>query len=289
MKAGKYFRAAFTRPWHLLVLGAAAAVALISGAPADVSVPLIMAGEIAYLGYVGTHPKFRQKVDAESSRQEQEAGSKLADQELWRMMKALPSDAMRRFQTLRQRCLELRNLGEQIRRHQGESSGQLDDFQTQGLDRLLWIFLRLLYSRHSLQQFLGKTNGERIQAEIADLESRLAQVDTIKEYARDRVRETLADNLQTCRDRLENLQKAQDSAQILELELDRLEAKIQALSEMSINRQEPDFISGQIDQVATSMVETEKTMNDLRFATGLPSAPEEVPALLKLEKAAVVE
>jgi hypothetical protein len=38
---------------------------------------------------------------------------------------------------------------------------------------------------------------------------------------------------------------------------------------MAVNRQEPDFISGQVDQVASSMLETERTMNELRFATGL--------------------
>ena len=37
---------------------------------------------------------------------------------------------------------------------------------------------------------------------------------------------------------------------------------------------------GQVDQVATSMVETEKTMNDLQFATGLAPVDEEVPELL---------
>jgi hypothetical protein len=49
---------------------------------------------------------------------------------------------------------------------------------------------------------------------------------------------------------------------------------------VAVNRQEPDFIAGQVDQVATSMLETERTMNDLRFATGLDDLHEEVPELM---------
>ena len=65
----------------------------------------------------------------------------------------------------------------------------------------------------------------------------------------------------------------------MKLEIDRLENKIQSLSELAVNRQEPNFISGQVDQVADSMMETEKTMNDLQFATGL-DAVDDAPELL---------
>ena len=49
---------------------------------------------------------------------------------------------------------------------------------------------------------------------------------------------------------------------------------------MAINRQEPDYIVHQVDEVASSMVQTERTMNELQFATGL-AAEEEVPQLLE--------
>ena len=41
-------------------------------------------------------------------------------------------------------------------------------------------------------------------------------------------------------------------------------------------------ISGQVDQVATSMMETEKTMNELKFVPGLDSV-DEAPSLLQSE------
>ena len=60
-----------------------------------------------------------------------------------------------------------------------------------------------------------------------------------------------------------------------------LEKKIESLAELAINRQEPDYISSQIDQVASSMHETEKTMNELKFVTGVDLIEEPPPALLQ--------
>jgi len=96
------------------------------------------------------------------------------------------------------------------------------------------------------------------------------------------VRKTLEDNLQTSRDRLANLGRARDNYDLVKLEIDRLENKIRSLSELAVNRQEPDYISGQVDQVAASMLETEKTMNELKFVTGL-DAIDEAPSLLQGE------
>jgi len=59
--------------------------------------------------------------------------------------------------------------------------------------------------------------------------------------------------------------------------------------ELAVNRQEPEFISGQIDQVATSMVQTERTMGELQFVTGLKSLDDEVPSILRDDTAVVKE
>ena len=67
----------------------------------------------------------------------------------------------------------------------------------------------------------------------------------------------------------------------MQLEIDRLENKIRSLSELAVNRQEPDFIAGQVDQVASSMLQSERTMNELAFATGLHAADDSVPELLR--------
>ena len=96
-----------------------------------------------------------------------------------------------------------------------------------------------------------------------------------------KMKRTLEDHLQTSRDRVLNFEKAQANHELVGLEIDRLENKITSLAELSVNRQDPDFIAGQVDQVAGSMFEMEKTMNDLQFATGLGPLEEDVPELMQ--------
>ena len=91
------------------------------------------------------------------------------------------------------------------------------------------------------------------------------------------------DNLATSQERLANLEKARENHELVQLEIERLENKIRSLSELAVNRQEPDFISDQVDSVATSMRETEETMHELDFATGFGDLDEEVPQLVNRE------
>ena len=85
---------------------------------------------------------------------------------------------------------------------------------------------------------------------------------------RRKARRALEDNLVTSQARLENLQKARENHELVQLEIERLENKIRSLSELAVNRQEPEFISDQVDSVAASLLETEQTMQELEFATG---------------------
>jgi hypothetical protein len=157
------------------------------------------------------------------------------------------------------------------------------------LDRLLWIFLRLLFTEHSLRKFLERTNLQQIHHEMAETSQRLQKLAPQDQTPHtQKIRRTLEDSLQTCRDRSANYEKARANHELVQLEIDRLENKIKSLAELSVNRQEPDFISGQVDEVAGSMLETEKTMNELRFVTGLMPLDEEVPELMQSTPVQVV-
>jgi hypothetical protein len=247
-----------------------------------VLLPVVAAGEIAYLGMLGTHPKFQAYVEAQDAKHKRTATSATAEQALQRITSTLPKELLDRFVALRARCLELQQIAAEIK-HTEPNDVQLpfENYQIAGLDRLLWIHLRLLYTQYALSRFLKKTSEEQIQSDIKRLETRLTQLPkTATGEQPQRVRKALDDNLQTSRDRLANLQRARDNFDLVNLEIDRLENKIRSLSELAVNRQEPDYISGQVDQVAASMLETEKTMNELEFVTGLDSV-EEPPALLQ--------
>src|SRR4030095_16378014 len=145
---------------------------------------------------------------------------------------------------LRSRCAELRQLAMELK-DPGNTGAPppLDSLQLQGLDRLLCIFLRLLFTQHSLDRFLERTSDVEIKKEIERLQEHLVQVPAdSKDPQDDKVRKALEDNIETCKLRLTNYEKARDNCELVGLEIDRLENKIRSLSELAVNRHEPDFI-----------------------------------------------
>ena len=281
MALWKYVNSAFLNRWNLLLFLGGMGFAALS--LPEVVAPLVLAAEVAYLGLLGTHPKFQRYVDAQEAKSAREGGTTRAEANVERIVGALPQAILQRYEALRSRCVELRQLALDIK-DPGRSANDmpLEEMQLAGIDRLLWIFLRLLFTRYSLDRFLEKTSPEAVKAEVRKVEERLERLAAAPDDAQtQRMRKALEDNLETCKARLANIEKARDNHEILALELDRLENKIRSLSELAINRQEPDFISGQVDQVAASMLNTEKTMNDLQFATGIDMGDEAVPELVR--------
>ncbi len=286
MGLGKYIKKAFLNHWNLLAFLGSIGFAMISGHP-DVFVPLVLAGETTYLGVLGTHPKFQRYVDVQEHKAVREQGSVVVAEAFDRILKSLPPRLLRRFEGLRDRCLALRQIAQQMRASEELNAGPtpepLEDLQLSGLDRLLWIYLRLLYTHTMLERFFERTSEGQIQSEIKRLEDRIAHMpseDAAGTSPRQTIRKALLDNLETCRGRLENLHKAKENFELVEAEIERLENKISSITEMAINRQDPQFVSGQVDQVAASLVQTEQTMNDLQFATGLDPIDDAAPSII---------
>ena len=72
------------------------------------------------------------------------------------MMRALPRDLRERYYQLQERCRELQGIAADLKHHADDDvDHSLESFQTASLDRLLWIYLRLLFTYHSLQKFLN--------------------------------------------------------------------------------------------------------------------------------------
>lgn len=281
MNLTKYLKTAFLNRWNLLAFLGGLGFALLSGR-SDVAMPLVLAAEAGYLGLLGTHPKFQRYVDAQQAAIARAEGLASVERTLRQITRVLPRESLDRFEALRTRCDQLREIALAMK-HPGAEKDDwpLEDLQLAGLDRLLWIYLRLLYTQFAIKRFLNKTSEQNIKSDIERLEQRIAALPARPGSPQsDRIRRTLEDNLATSRARLENWMKARDNHQLVELEIDRLENKIQSLSELAVNRQEPEFISSQVDHVASSMMETERTMNELRFVTGLDKLDEETPQFL---------
>lgn len=285
MTLGRAIKAAFLNKWNLLAFGAGLAFGALSGPAAVVVLPLVLAAEIAYLGFLGTHPKFQKYLDAQAAKATRQQGGVSAELTMRRILEALPDKMVRRFEGLRGRCRELRQLAHEMRgTHAPNEPQPLESMQLAGLDRLLWIYLRLLFTQYSLERFQRATSPDMIQGDIENLQERLRAIPAqTADPQQQKLRKVLEDNLETSQARLANCRRAQDNYELVQVELERLENKISTLSELAVNRHEPDFIAGQVEQVADSMVQTERTMTDLQFVTGLEPLDEQVPEMLRRE------
>jgi hypothetical protein len=280
-RATNYFKKALLNHWNLLGLVGAGGAALLSGIPL-VTVPLVLAAELVTVVLLATHPKFQRYVDAQEAAEKRKANRQNSSQTLQQILKALPQSTLTQFQKLQNRCLELRQIANDLK-HGGDGAVfPLDDAQLEALDKLLWIYLRLLYTQHALGKFLERANYQQMTADVKQVETRLKELDPQDQSVHaQKMRRTLEDHLKTAQDRLENFAKAEANYELVGLEVKRLESKISTLAELAVNRQEPDFIASQVDQVAGSMLDMEKTMNDLQFATGLAPLDEDVPTFLQ--------
>src|SRR5215475_11200465 len=113
MGFGKYLKAAFANRWNVLAMFGGLGVVVISGS-VDILLPLVLAAEAAYLGLLGTHPKFQSYVDAQRAASERKQKGQDSQQALKQIMQLLPPPALARFEKLRSQCLELRQIAADI-------------------------------------------------------------------------------------------------------------------------------------------------------------------------------
>jgi hypothetical protein len=275
-----YLKEAFLFRWNLLFfLGGAAGAALTPLAP--VLLPLVGAGELAYLAGLISMPRFRGAIDAKihAARQGRpDAAPSSPAPSLIAMLGGLPSEARTRFERLHARCIEMRGIAAGVRGAAGNQTGAAEEIRTPGLDRLLWLFLRLLLSKAALDRFLKTMNGQEISTRLEESRKNLAAAQSAGD---DRVVRSLQDSIAMGELRLDNFGRAKKNAEFVSVELDRIEEKIQALAEMAVNRQDPDFLSSQVDSAAESMRQTEKAVSELQHLTGLGEQLEEPPAILE--------
>src|SRR5438128_7298428 len=121
-------------------------------------------------------------------------------------------------------------------------------------------------------------NEQEITARLEELRKNLAAAQSGGD---DRVVKSLQDSVAMCELRLDNFGRAKKNAGFVSIELDRIEGKIQALAETAVNRQDPDFLSSQVDSAAESMRQTEKAVSELQHLTGLADELQEPPPILE--------
>jgi hypothetical protein len=281
---GQYLKHAFLYHWNLLLFIGGAGMAALSPWP-DALLPIVGGAELAYLTGLMAMQRFRTAIDAKVA-QSARAGAKepkrdaSAEQSLQRLIESLPAPSLRRFVTLRQRCAEMLDIASGVRGHTAGVPDSADSIRTPALDRLLFLFLRLLVSQEGLGRFLKSTSEQELAKRLDELKQRLT---TAQSTGDERVIRSLQDSVADAELRLDNYRKSAKDAHFVAIELDRIETKIQALTEMGVSRQDPDYLSHQVTAAAESMQHTEAAVNQLQHLTGLADQIAEPPAILQAD------
>lgn len=287
----RYLKEAFLFRWNLLLFGGASVAALLSG-HFDAVMPLVAAAEVTYLAGLSTLPRYQAAIDAKARAEDdprmlgaarpaaQDAAN--ARDRIVEVLKSLSEERRARFLRLRARCVEMTRIANAVRGETHDASGASTELRQPALDRLLWVFLKLLLSEQAIARFLHAADEPQILHQILDLQERIKKREAAvaeAERADDRILRSLQDSLSTAELRKDNIAKAHGNAEFVAAELDRLENKIQAVTEMAVSHSDPDEMSSRIDAIADGISQTEQTIRELQNITGM-AAQDETPPIL---------
>jgi len=275
----RYVRKAFLYHWNLLFVGAGAALAFIAGIP-DILLPLVGAAELVYLAAIASSRRFQAIMDAEDAPEPLPAGN---DERVKKITRALCAEDLKRYYRLRNRCVELQRIAKGFDSETMGDLSSISDIRIDGINRLLWIFLKLLHAKNGLETFFSTFDPADVNAEIQRIQTRLADMgpETAEATLADaKRRQLLTDTLAASEQRLANHATAREKYDVVRLELDRLDAKIAGLAELGVNRKDPDHLGPEIDAVSGSVTQAETAMGELAFIADFAADDETAPHLL---------
>jgi len=266
-----YLRHAFTYHWNLGLLSAAVVGSLLSPWP-DAMLPLVGALEALYLGGLVSVPKFREAVDAGANAAvRSEAAPTVTD-----LVTGLGVESQMRFNALRRRCSQMQSLANDMRGSDavGDVAGSM---RTSGLNQLLWGFLRLLHHQDALAKLLASMDGEDIALKRTQIADGLAKAQASGD---ERLVHSFQERADTAAARLAHYERTRKDVAFVAAELDRIEDKIHALSEMAVNQSDANALSAQIDATAASMQATEHRLSEFQSSSTVFPDLNTAPAIL---------
>jgi hypothetical protein len=219
----RYFKAAFWIGWNVPGLGKVPVNLLgvvglgILGFGEHAFWLLGLGLETGFLTLVATNPRFQKLVDGQS-RGSDEAAARARRQEL---VGKLSRGAREKLSALEEKCARTLQVYREAQADAWVIEGNRD-----ALDRLGWIYLKLLIARDHLQATEAQVNRTEIERRIADLEKALADPARPAAPAGAALRESQQATLKLLRQRLASLARSGQTREEVESGLERIEAQV---------------------------------------------------------------
>jgi hypothetical protein len=266
---GDYLREAFAVQYNVILFVGGLLAGVVAGQPLIVW-PLVVAAEILYLAGMATNPRFQELVRAKQ-RARGAAGSQQAGQ---RVIAALDPQRRQRFDRLLARCRELQRgvpAGDA-----DQVTGILESQQTQGVNQLLWVFLRTLAQEQVLSSLVASTPAAELERSIARIERQLAEpglTDTVATAHRE--------NLEVLKQRLANLDRARQNLETIGARLERVENSIMLVQEQALTRRDPGFVEAEVRNVTEGLNSVEEMMRSMNLPEVAAGGDEAIPEFVR--------
>lgn len=170
------------------------------------------AAEAALLTALATSPRFQRAVQARG--QSEAAGAaELHRQEL---LRRLDPAARQRYAALEQKCARVLDVSAEAQAPEFSQESSRD-----ALARLSWIYLKLLVARFHLEASRVQVSEAELRRQVADLNAALAAPGLSAA-----LRESRSATLKIVEQRLQNLERCQQTLQEVDADLGRIEAQV---------------------------------------------------------------
>jgi len=209
--------------------------------------------ELAYLGWLGTHPRFQNLVTGDHLLEEQRHWQT----KVYDLIRQLPPEDQQRYRALEARCKNILDQQSQL----GLSPGLAE--QGEGLGKLVWIYLRLLLTREAIRKILRDStsasadDSAHMKERIEKLQQQLQQPSTTED-----LRKSLTAQLEILQQRQEKKREAVDKLAFLDAEITRIQEQVELLREQAVLSTDPEVVSQRIDQVTTTLGGTNQWIRD---------------------------
>ena len=267
---GDYVKAAFRVPYNVILLSGGILAGVISLHP-QVVWPLVAAGEILYLATMSSLPRFQAVVRAKRGVRE----AAQADDAVPALLSRLNPVRVQRFEQVRRRCVDLqRSLAGE---GQSATDGILESQQLEGVNKLLWVFLRTLIQEETLATFCATMPRKEIEDTLKRTESALSQPGLAEP-----MKAAHQENVQVLRLRLENLRRAEDNLEAVGVRLVRVENSIMLIQEQALTRRDPAFVESEVKSVTEGLQSVEEMMRSMNIPQTGAVAPDVAPDFLRM-------
>jgi len=279
-----YVIAAAKSRGNLAMLAGGVVAAVLLEEERDLVQLFLVGAEVAYLGLVPMLPAYRALIDGKASQRSNSRLQLTAQGRFEDLLSSLVPARAARFETVRTRCNALK----EAVASRDEMLSAIAKEQLAFVDRLLWVFLKLLETDQNLERFLGGVSERELGKEIIRAKEQLDLLMVAgRDAVEDRKRTVLDDTVQTLSQRRANIGRARHNHELVGFEIQRIEQKLTIIAELAINRQDPAVLTAEVDSMADSVRATEETIGELQAFVGGNEPDVAVPRILVDEKRAV--